>query len=395
MRLKSDNDMPLTVSLPLRSTLVAVGAGLLLLAGCTDKKPAVKTVAPLEVTVLSAQPSEESLWLESLGRAEGAEEISIQAQVTGTLEKIGYREGESVKKGQVLFVIDQDPYIAALESAKATVRQRSSELKQADREARRYAQLWAAKAVSRKEYDDAASAADIARASLRQAKAAQKDAEINLAYTTVTAPSDGTAGRSLVNLGALVTSGTTQLATLSQPERLRVTFTLSERDIEQSRITLNNPVRLFDPYGKEIEGKLDYVSREINPETATRTLRARILSKTDVLPGQYVHVQLEREKLKNVFRIPQQAVLQRPDGTYRVYVNVNGKALSRDVTVGTWKETDWIVLTGLKAGDEVILDNLQRIKEGSPVKATVTQPVRTEAKIPYGIRINHSDIDKL
>ena len=109
MRLKSDNAMPLTVSLPLRSTLVAVGAGLLLLAGCTDKKPAVKTVAPLEVTVLSAQPSEESLWLESLGRAEGAEEISIQAQVTGTLEKIGYREGESVKKGQVLFVIDQDP----------------------------------------------------------------------------------------------------------------------------------------------------------------------------------------------------------------------------------------------------------------------------------------------
>lgn len=387
--------MPLTVSLPLRSTLVAVGAGLLLLAGCTDKKPAVKTVAPLEVTVLSAQPSEESLWLESLGRAEGAEEISIQAQVTGTLEKIGYREGESVKKGQVLFVIDQDPYIAALESAKATVRQRSSELKQADREARRYAQLWASKAVSRKEYDDAASAADIARASLRQAKAAQKDAEINLAYTTVTAPSDGTAGRSLVNLGALVTSGTTQLATLSQPERLRVTFTLSERDIEQSRITLNTPVRLFDPYGKEIEGKLDYVSREINSETATRTLRARILSKTDVLPGQYVHVQLEREKLKNVFRIPQQAVLQRPDGTYRVYVNVNGKALSRDVTVGTWKETDWIVLTGLKAGDEVILDNLQRIKEGSPVKATVTQPVRTEAKIPYGIRIDHSDIDKL
>lgn len=395
MRLKSDNAMPLTVSLPLRSTLVAVGAGLLLLAGCTDKKPAVKTVAPLEVTVLSAQPSEESLWLESLGRAEGAEEISIQAQVTGTLEKIGYREGESVKKGQVLFVIDQDPYIAALESAKATVRQRSSELKQADREARRYAQLWASKAVSRKEYDDAASAADIARASLRQAKAAQKDAEINLAYTTVTAPSDGTAGRSLVNLGALVTSGTTQLATLSQPERLRVTFTLSERDIEQSRITLNNPVHLFDPYGKEIEGKLDYVSREINSETATRTLRARILSKTDVLPGQYVHVQLEREKLKNVFRIPQQAVLQRPDGTYRVYVNVNGKALSRDVTVGTWKETDWIVLTGLKAGDEVILDNLQRIKEGSPVKATVTQPVRTEAKIPYGIRIDHSDIDKL
>lgn len=107
-------------------------------------------------------------------------------------------------------------------------------------------------------------------------------------------------------------------------------------------------MRLFDPYGKEIEGNLDYVSREINSKTATRTLRARILSKTDVLPGQYVHVQLEREKLKNVFRIPQQAVLQRPDGTYRVYVNVNGKALSRDVTVGTWKETDWIVLTDSK-----------------------------------------------
>ena len=129
MRLKSDNTMPLTVSLPLRSTLVAVGAGLLLLAGCTDKKPAVKTVAPLEVTVLSAQPSEESLWLESLGRAEGAEEISIQAQVTGTLEKIGYREGESVKKGQVLFVIDQ-PWSqpkppsgsAALNSSRPTVK---------------------------------------------------------------------------------------------------------------------------------------------------------------------------------------------------------------------------------------------------------------------------------
>ena len=339
-------------------------------AGCSETK-APATAAPVAVKAITAVPQDENLWLEALGRAEGRREITVVSRVAGNLTKIGYVEGRAVSAGTVLFVIDEAPYQAAVASAQAVLKQRWAEVTQAQREADRYEQLVKAGSASRTTYDDAASTLAVAQAQLKAAEAALHTAKLNLAYTHVTAPTAGTAGRSLVNLGGWVNAGTTPLTTLSQPDDLRVTFSISEKDAAGRRITTANPIRLFDSNGNELTGELDYVAREIDPATATLTLRARLTETGKVLPGQYVKVQLAREKLTDVFRVPQGAVRQMADGTYQLFIAKNGKVSARAVTVGTWKDTDWIILGGLFEGEAVVISNLQRLKDGSAVKATL------------------------
>lgn len=355
---------------------------LFLAAGCSDtKRPA--PAAPVPVKTITAVPQDENLWLEALGRAEGRREISVVSRISGNLTKIGYAEGSAVPAGTVLFVIDEAPYRAAVASAEATVRQREAEVEQAQREAARYEKLAQTGTASRKTADDAASTLAVALAQLKAAQAALLTAKLNLAYTHVTAPTAGTAGRALVNLGGWVTAGTTMLTTLSQPDDLRVTFTISEKDAAGRRLTTQNAVRLYDDAGRELAGELDYVAREVDPATATLTLRARLARDAGVLPGQYVHVQLAREKLTGVFRVPQSAVQQKADGTYQLFIEKNGKVSARTVKLGQWKDSDWIVLSGLFEGEAVVISNLQRIKSGTAVTATPVTVAPPEEKNPY------------
>ena len=360
-------------SRPSATLALLFSAVVLVTAGCKDT-PKPSTKAPVPVKTIAAVPSDEPLWLEALGRAEGRSEINVVSRVAGNLTRIGYAEGTSVKAGATLFVIDEAPYKAALAAAEATVKQRQAEYAQAEREMKRTAQLAAAGSSSRKALDDAKSSLTVSASQVKAAQAALTTARLNLAYTRITAPTAGTAGRALVNVGggsiSWVTAGSTVLTTLSQPDDLRVTFTISESDAAGRRITTANPVRLFDTAGNELTGELDYVAREIDPKTATLTLRARLTEKSQVLPGQYVHVQLARETLENVFRVPQGAVQQKPDGTYQLFIEKDGKVSARTVKLGTWKSSDWIVLSGLSEGEAVVVSNLQRIKDGTAVKAT-------------------------
>ena len=148
-------------------------------------------------------------------------------------------------------------------------------------------------------------------------------------------------------------------------------FQVSERDLAGHPITLTNPVRLYDASRREIAAKLDYVSRQMDTVTSTRTLRATVAPDSDLVPGQLVAVQLGVKKLSGIFRIPQKSIQQLPDGTYRVFTEQNGQARSVPVTVGNWKDTDWIVLTGLNAGDKVLIDQIQRLRDGLPISVTV------------------------
>ena len=357
------------LSRPSAALALLLSAALLVTSGCKETaKPAAK--APIPVKTVAAVASDEPLWLEALGRAEGRSEINVVSRVAGNLTRIGYTEGNDVKAGATLFVIDEAPYKAALAAAEAALKQRQAEYAQAERELKRTEQLAAAGSSSRKALDDAKSSLAVSASQVKAAQAALTTARLNLGYTRVTAPTAGTAGRALVNVGGWVTAGSTVLTTLSQPDDLRVTFTISESDAAGRRITTANPVRLFDTAGNELAGELDYVAREIDPKTATLTLRARLSGKSQVLPGQYVHVQLARETLENVFRVPQGAVQQKPDGTYQLFIEKDGKVSARTVKLGTWKSADWIVLSGLSEGEAVVVSNLQRIKDGTAVKAT-------------------------
>lgn len=378
-------------SRPSATLALLFSAVVLVTAGCKDT-PKPTTKAPVPVKTIAAVPSDEPLWLEALGRAEGRSEINVVSRVAGNLTRIGYAEGTSVKAGATLFVIDEAPYKAALAAAEATVKQRQAEYAQAEREMKRTAQLAAAGSSSRKALDDAKSSLTVSASQVKAAQAALTTARLNLAYTRITAPTAGTAGRALVNVGGWVTAGSTVLTTLSQPDDLRVTFTISENDAAGRRITTANPVRLFDTTGNELTGKLDYVAREIDPKTATLTLRARLTEKSQVLPGQYVHVQLARETLENVFRVPQGAVQQKPDGTYQLFIEKDGKVSARTVKLGTWKSSDWIVLSGLSEGEAVVVSNLQRIKDDTAVKATpVVFPPAPEVN-PYAAADHTADV---
>ncbi len=345
-------------------------SGILLLgsqSGCGDSNKEASSKKALAVHVINAKATDELLWIETLGQVEGAKEVEIRAQVSGTLEKITYKEGEEVKEGQTLFILDDAPYEAALRTAKAGAAEARATLEKAELDAKRYEGLYKANAASKKQRDDAISARKIARAQLSQALAKVSDAQVDMDRTRVKATSDGVASRSEVNLGALVSATTTRLATLTQPDKLRVKFQLSERDFAGRTVGLTNTVRLYDATRKEIAATLDYVSRQIDVATSTRALRATIAAGSGLVPGQLVSVQLAIDTLKGVFRIPQRGVQQLPDGSYQVFTAVDGKVHPVTVKVGPWKDTDWIILSGLKEGDAVIVDQLQRLREGTAI----------------------------
>ncbi|MDY6010897.1 MAG: efflux RND transporter periplasmic adaptor subunit, partial [Duodenibacillus sp.] len=281
----------------------------------------------------------------------------------------------------VLFELDPAPYRAALDAAVAQRRQVASELVQDEREARRTAELFAARAASRKELDNALSSVAVRKSQLASACAAEQTARINLDRTRVTAPSDGLVGLARVNPGTLVTSTSTLLADITQPDALRVLFSAGEHDLAGNPIDLKNRVRLRLDSGKLIESRLDYVASQMDVTTATRAMRAVVPPEAGLLAGQLVHVQLEVKELPSVFRVPQRSVFQKPDGSHQVYLARNGRAVPVTVRVGNWQDTDWIVTGGLSAGDEVIVDNVQRLRNGAPVEVVKKLSLAEASKV--------------
>jgi membrane fusion protein (multidrug efflux system) len=353
--------------------LLALGT----LSGCQEKKPTVSAAAPLiKVLVTEVHPSDEIMWSEQLGETEGREQAEVRAQVSGTLEKIAYEEGAWVEAGQTLFELDDAPYRAALNSAAASVRQLKAEYAQDQREAARYEKLFAMKAVSQKVFDDARSEAAITRAKLAIALANEQSARINLDRTRVKAPSAGIAGRALVNKGTLVSATSTLLANLTQPNQLRLVFHISEADLDGATITLANPIRVYDRNRVEYPAKLDYVAKSLDPASSTLAVRASVDGKGVLRPGQFLHAQLALRTLKGVYRVPQKAVYQKPDGTYQVYLEKDGRAEPVTVKVGSWRDTDWIVLSGLNDGDRVCVNQTQKLKPGIALKASLADDSR-------------------
>lgn len=353
------------------SLALALSLSVSTLTGCKKEAAKRTTARVLNVKAISITPSDELVWVETLGEAEGAQQVEVRAQVSGLLTKIAYTEGERVKAGQTLFIIDEAPYRAALNAATAATLQARASYTQAQREAQRYQKLFDLRAVSRKALDDAQSNETMALASYNAARAKETDARVTFERTRIKAPSDGIASKCEINLGSLVSASSTLLATLTQPDKLRVKFQVSERDLAGNSITKRNPVRLLLGAGKTISAKIDYVAQQVDVTTSTRSLRAVLDDPRGVYPGELVRVQLAIDMKRNVFRVPQRAVDQKADGTYQVLTIRDNVIYPVTVEVGQWKDTDWVILSGLK-GDEIIaVDQLQRLREGMKVNATV------------------------
>ena len=362
----------------MKNLLATACTGLVILAALTgcEQKPAAKAErAPVSVNVMTVSTTDEPLWVSVLGQTEGGREVDVRPQVSGIVEEVLFKEGLSVKEGDILYRIDQAPFKAKLNSAAAARRQAEADLAQAKRELARSEKLYKSGAGSQKEYDDALSARKVAQAALEARIAEEHDASISLGWTQVRAPASGLTGKTLVNPGALVTQQTSVLTSITQHDDVRVVFAPSERVLNGARITTENRVVLTDEAGKTYPAKLDFVAQSINPDNNTLLLRARLEDNAGLMPGAFVRAQLMIGTRENAVRVPQKAITQEPDGSYSVFLFKDGKAVSRTVTVDKWVGTDWLVTGGLSSGDRVITNQLLKLRDGAAVRLSTSGDV--------------------
>jgi membrane fusion protein (multidrug efflux system) len=335
---------------------------------------------PPEVNVVTVTPQALPVSQEYVGQTAGSREVEVRARVTGILLSRNFREGGPVKKGQSLFTIDPAPFEAAAARADADVAAAQARLEQARRNGARLKPLYAEKAVSQKEYDDAVSGEAIAAADVDAARARLTEARLNLEYTKVEAPVSGIASRALPSEGTLVSGPSVLLTTVVQVDPIWVNFGVP--DNEAARLRKEGEAgRLSIPKTFEVElrladgsvypriGKLSFEDVRISPATGTREARAELPNPDGTLrPGQFVRVVLRGATRPNAVLVPQRAVLEGPQGKFVYVVDGKSTAQPRPVEAGEWSGDSWVITSGLKAGEQVIVDGVMKLGPGAPVK---------------------------
>jgi membrane fusion protein (multidrug efflux system) len=382
-------------------TLSALGLSALLAAcGPTTTAPAGPPGAgmpPAEVGVVTVTPGDVGLVTELPGRLEASRVAQVRARAAGILQKRLFREGSDVKAGQPLFEIDAGPYQAAYASAQAAQARAEANLMQASAQAERYKPLAAAQAVSQQEYVNAQAGQKQAEADVASGKAAVQTASINLAYASVTAPISGRIGRALVTEGALVGQGeATPLAVVQQIDPVYVNFTQSAGEVMKLRSALESgqlkragaqaaSVRVLLEDGSEYprSGKLLFSDLTVDATTGQIALRAELPNPGGaLLPGLYVRVRLEQATAGNAITLPQQAVTRSPQGDSVMVVGTDGKVKPRPVKVGGQQGGQWVILDGLKAGEQVMVDGFQKLRGEAPVKPVPWQAPGSKPPAP-------------
>jgi len=312
----------------------------------------------------------------------GSREVEVRARVPGILLKRNYEEGAAVRAGQSLFALDAAPFEAAAARAEADVTAAEARLSLAARTARRLKPLYEAKAASQKDYDDAVSAEEVAGADVKAARARLAEAKLNLGYTKVEAPVSGLTSRSLKSEGTLVSGPEMLLTTVTQVDPVYVNFGLSEaeqsrlkQEAAAGRLTLPKDgrfevaVRMEDGRLYARPGRLAFTDVRVNNATGTSDARAEIPNPAGELrPGQFVRVILKGAQRPNALSVPQRAVMEGPQGKMVYLLGPENKAIPKPIAVGEWSGGDWIVNTGLSAGDKVIVDGLMKVFPGATVQ---------------------------
>jgi membrane fusion protein (multidrug efflux system) len=371
----------LLMALPIAVLLAACGAK----DGASGAPGGPGGMPPAEVGVVTVAPQSVALQTELPGRVSPVRVAQVRARVNGVVLQRLFREGSEVKAGQVLYKIDAAPYRATLDSAQASVVKGEANLAQAAAQVERYKPLVEANAVSKQEFTGLVTAQKQAEADLASTKAAVQTARINFDYATVTAPISGRIGQSLVTEGALVSQAeATQLAVIQQTGTVYVNFTQSTTDVLRLRKAIASKqlrsagdgsvaVRVVLEDGSELprSGKLLFSDLTVDATSGQITLRAEVPNPDGLLlPGQYVRVRLSQAELPSAILLPQQAVTRTSQGDTVLVVGADGKPAPRPVKVGNEQNNQWVILGGLKPGEQVIVDGFQKMMvPGAPVKA--------------------------
>lgn len=364
-----------------------------LLSGCD--KPAGGPPGgypPAPVSVITLEQRDVPVRYEYVAQTAGFREVEVRARVTGILTQRNYREGATVTRGQSLFTIDAAPFQVALTKAEADLSVAQVRLAQAQRDLARLKPVREARAISQKELDDAVSAEQVAEAEVKSLRARVSEAQLNLGYTRVGSPISGIASRAAVSEGALVSGPNVLLATVTQTDPMYVIFGVPDReflalrrDVESGRLKMpadrkfQARVKLSDGSLYDGIGALNFTDVRVNTQTGTSESRAEFSNKNNTLrSGEFVRLILDGAVRPDAIVVPQRAVLESPKGKFVFVVSADSKAEARPVEVGAWVDDGWVINSGLKAGERVIVDGVMKIGPGAPVQ--VTDPAKPEGK---------------
>jgi membrane fusion protein (multidrug efflux system) len=351
-----------------------------LVAGCSKGKPDAVT-PPAEVTVVTVAARDVPISVEYIAQTQSSRQVSIQARVNGFLEKRVYAEGEFVKEGDVLFLMDRKPFQVQVDAAKAALSRQMASLETARLNLERTRPLAAENALSQKDLEDATGHFESTAASVEQAKAELAGYELNLSYCTVTSPVTGVTGAALQQDGTYISSQNSQLTTVAVLSPIWVNFSLSEGEVQRIRDRIAKGI-VVPPRGGQYDveilladgtpfprkGRITFADPSYNPATGTFLIRASFENPDGVLrPNQHVRARIHGAVRPKAILVPQRSVQQGAKGAFVWVVDGEGKAELRPVVAGGWHGDDWFIDEGLSAGDRVVVDGGMMLRPGSPV----------------------------
>jgi membrane fusion protein (multidrug efflux system) len=378
----------------LLATLLVLGVSLFSI-GCREKNAQAGKPAAVDVQVAQVEQKDVPIYGEWIGTLDGLVDADVRAQVTGYLLKQAYMEGSFVKKGQLLFQVDPRPFEATLDQAKAQLIQAQAQLAnaeatqlQAQLNVNKYTPLAEEQAASQQDLDNAvqtnvASKATVlnSKAAIQAAEAAVKSAQINLDFTRLIAPIDGIAGQAQLQVGALVNTSGTAITTVSTVDPIKVFFTVSEqeylafnrlypteatREAEEKRLPLELILADGTTYAKK--GKFHFADRAVNQNTGAIRIAGLFDNPGNILrPGQYARIRAATSIRQGALLIPQRAVSDL-QGTYQVaVVDHENKVSIVPVKVGAQIGSMWVIEDGLKPGNRVVAEGVQKVRPGAQV----------------------------
>lgn len=358
----------------------------LFVAGCGGEAPPAPPPPEVSVFTVAQRPIDNIVELP--GRVQAVRTAEVRARVDGIVQARLYEEGSDVGAGKALFQIDPRELRASLNAVQATLQRNQATAANAQQDVARYQSLLPSQAISKQEYDSAVARLRTAQADVSQARAQLDSARLSLGYTTVTAPISGRVGRAQVTEGALVSAaGGTLLTTIEQIDRVYVNFSQSSSDILAIRRDIAAGKLKMPPLGGvEVQliledgsaygpvGRLDFLDLALDESTGTAALRAEFPNPArELLPGQFVRARIRAGERPDGMMVPQRAVKMTPQGATVMVVGPKNVAVVRPIKVGELRGGMWVVLEGLKPGERIISEGLQKVMPGQPVSIAKPQ----------------------
>ena len=363
-----------------------LAAGVVLLSGCNEKKEATATPPPPAVIVAAVEPRNVPIFDEWIGRLDGSANVDIRARVQGYVQEIAFNEGTVVNEGDLLVRIDPRSYEAALAQAQAKLAQAEADQQKADQEEQRQTDLFNKKVASDRDYRNAIQANLAAKATVDADHASVDQAQLDLEFATIKSPIKGIVGRTTFTVGNFVPAGSggAEITTISTVDPIELRFGVSEKEYlvssEEIAALLAKPLEQRDEDFELIradgkvhphKGRLLAADRAVDPNTGTIRITAIFPNPGNILrPGQYARVRLKVEERTGALPVAQRAVVEIQGKNFVWVVDDTNKASMRSVTVGPRIGSDWLIDTGLKPGDRIVVEGLQMLTEGGSVKPT-------------------------